>query len=50
MSIGAAVAACKGGVDDLIIGDKTALVFDPDDETADSRAGRRHGRARTGAD
>ncbi len=33
MSIGAAVAACKGGVDDLIIGDKTALVFNPDDET-----------------
>jgi len=32
MSVGAAVAACKGGVDDLIIEDKTAVVFDPDDE------------------
>lgn len=32
MSVGAAVAACKGGVDDLIMEDKTALVFDPDDE------------------
>ncbi len=32
MSIGAAVAACKGGVDDLIVEDKTAVVFDPDNE------------------
>lgn len=32
MSVGAVVAACKGGVDDLIIENETALVFDPDDE------------------
>jgi len=32
MSVGAAVAACRGGVDDLIIEDKTAVVFDPTDE------------------
>lgn len=32
MSIGSAVAGCKGGVDDLIIEDKTAVVFNPDDE------------------
>jgi len=32
MSVGTAVAACKGGVDDLIVEDKTAVVFDPDDE------------------
>jgi glycosyltransferase involved in cell wall biosynthesis len=32
MSAGLAVAACKGGVDDLIIEDKTAVIFDPDDE------------------
>jgi glycosyltransferase involved in cell wall biosynthesis len=32
MSIGAAVAGCKGGVDDLIIEDQTAVVFDPKDE------------------
>ena len=32
MSEGSAVAACKGGVDDLIIEDQTAVVFDPDDE------------------
>jgi len=32
MSVGAAVAACKGGVDDLIVEDTTAVVFDPDDE------------------
>ena len=31
MSVGAAVAACKGGVDDLIIDDKTAVTFNPDD-------------------
>ena len=32
MSVGAAVAGCKGGVDDLIIEGQTAVVFDPDDE------------------
>ena len=32
MSVGSAVAACEGGVDDLIIQDKTAVIFDPDDE------------------
>jgi len=32
MSVGTAVAACKGGVDDLIIEDRTAVVFDPNDE------------------
>jgi len=32
MSVGAAVAACKGGVDDLIAEDHTAVVFDPKDE------------------
>lgn len=32
MSVGAAVAGCKGGVDDLIIENKTAVVFDPTDE------------------
>lgn len=32
MSLGAAVAGCEGGVDDLIIADKTAVVFDPEDE------------------
>ncbi len=32
MSVGAAVAGCKGGVDDLIIEDETAVVFDPADE------------------
>jgi len=32
MSVGSAVAACKGGVDDLIIEDITAVVFEPDDE------------------
>ncbi len=31
MGLGIAVAACKGGVDDLIIQDKTAVVFDPED-------------------
>jgi glycosyltransferase involved in cell wall biosynthesis len=29
---GCAVAACKGGVDDLILEDKTAVVFNPDDQ------------------
>lgn len=32
MSVGCATAACKGGVDDLIIENKTAIVFDPEDE------------------
>ena len=32
MSLGAAVAACRGGVDDLIVEERTALVFDPNDE------------------
>ena len=34
MSIGVAVAGCTGGVDDLIIEDRTAVVFDPNDETS----------------
>jgi glycosyltransferase involved in cell wall biosynthesis len=34
MSIGTVVAGCKGGVDDLIIEDQTAAVFDPNDETS----------------
>ena len=34
MSIGSVVAGCKGGVDDLIIEDRTAVVFDPNDETS----------------
>ncbi|MHC4559632.1 MAG: glycosyltransferase family 4 protein [Planctomycetota bacterium] len=38
MSVGAAVAACKGGVDDLIIEDKTAVVFDPNDELSVMRS------------
>ena len=32
MSVGTAVAACKGGVDDLILENETALVFNPNDE------------------
>lgn len=32
MSIGTAVAGCKGGVDDLIIEDRTAVIFDPNDQ------------------
>jgi len=32
MSVGLAVAGCKGGVDDLVIEDQTAVVFDPSDE------------------
>ncbi len=31
MSIGCAVAACNNGIDDLVIDNKTALVFDPKD-------------------
>jgi len=37
MSIGAAVAGCKSGVDDLIIQDETAVVFDPNDELSIKR-------------
>ena len=37
MSIGAAVAGCKSGVDDLIIEDETAVVFDPNDELSIKR-------------
>ncbi len=32
MSLGTAVAACRGGVDDLIIQGQTAAVFDPNDK------------------
>ncbi|MBW8039280.1 MAG: glycosyltransferase family 4 protein [Planctomycetes bacterium] len=32
MSVGTAVAACRGGVEDLIIEEQTAIVFNPDDE------------------
>jgi glycosyltransferase involved in cell wall biosynthesis len=32
MSVGLAVAGCRGGVDDLIIEDNTAVVFNPEDE------------------
>ncbi|UCF17141.1 MAG: glycosyltransferase, partial [Phycisphaerales bacterium] len=32
MSVGTAVAGCSGGVDDLIIKDKTSVLFKPDDE------------------
>jgi glycosyltransferase involved in cell wall biosynthesis len=32
MSVGTVVAACKSGVDDLIIEGQTCAVFDPDDE------------------
>jgi glycosyltransferase involved in cell wall biosynthesis len=32
MSVGSAVVASKGGVDDLIIEDKTAFIFNPDDK------------------
>jgi len=32
MSVGAAVAACRGGVDDLIIDGQTAAVFDSNDQ------------------
>jgi len=32
MSVGTAVAGCTGGVDDLIIDGRTAVVFDPNDE------------------
>ncbi len=32
MSLGTAVAACRGGVDDLIVPDQTAVVFERNDE------------------
>ncbi len=32
MAVGTAVAACRGGVDDLIIPNETAVVFEPDSE------------------
>jgi len=32
MAVGTAVAACSGGVDDLIIPNETAVVFEPDSE------------------
>jgi glycosyltransferase involved in cell wall biosynthesis len=32
MSVGMAVAACRGGVDDFLIDDQTAVLFEPDDE------------------
>jgi len=32
MSLGTAVIACKGGIDDFIIEGRTAVVFDPNDE------------------
>ncbi len=32
MSLGTAVVACKGGVDDFVIDGRTAAVFDPNDE------------------
>jgi glycosyltransferase involved in cell wall biosynthesis len=38
MSVGAAVAGCTGGVDDLIIEGQTAVVFDPNDEMSIMRA------------
>lgn len=34
MSVGAAVAACQGGVDDLVVHNKTALIFEPNNETS----------------
>jgi len=38
MSVGTAVAGCRGGVDDLIIEDETAVVFDPNDELSIMRS------------
>jgi glycosyltransferase involved in cell wall biosynthesis len=32
MGVGAAVAGCRGGVDDLLIEDRTAVLFEADDE------------------
>lgn len=34
MSVGTVVAACRGGVDDLIVHDETSLVFDPGNEVS----------------
>lgn len=38
MSLGTAVAACMGGVDDLILPDQTAVVFEPNDDLSIRRA------------
>jgi len=38
MSLGTAVAACTGGVDDLIIPNQTAVIFDPDDRQSIQQA------------
>jgi len=38
MSIGTAVAGCKGGVDDLLIDDRTAVIFNPNDEMSIMRS------------
>ena len=32
MGLGTAVAACLGGVDDLLVPDQTAVIFEPNDE------------------
>ncbi|MEJ2702161.1 MAG: glycosyltransferase family 4 protein [Sedimentisphaerales bacterium] len=32
MGVGAAIAGCRGGVDDLIVDGQTAMVFEPNDE------------------
>jgi glycosyltransferase involved in cell wall biosynthesis len=32
MAVGTAVAACRGGADDLIVSNETAIVFEPDSE------------------
>ena len=32
MSVGAVIAGCKGGVDDLLVDGQTCVLFDPDDE------------------
>jgi glycosyltransferase involved in cell wall biosynthesis len=34
MSVGAAVAGCQGGVDDLLIDGENCILFDPDDEVS----------------
>ena len=34
MSVGNAVAACKGGAEDIVLGEKTAAVFNEADETS----------------
>ena len=41
MSVGTAVAACRGGVDDLIIENETSLIFNPNDELSILRTLRR---------